>query len=222
VALQWDIGKNDTFEFGGEKWTSVISQKMGEMRKMAKKSCDWQKKKASQISASGTFDKWLQKRNQALKPILREICSNSYSDWKRAEWAIFVWRVQPCQARHILIKHITQWISIFVQTYENETPKKSGLWGSVLYWWLVTSPYGSSKNDCARENPVGVQICTAPPRASSKTIGLPNMSRQFVFASPLRDIQDWKSNSARRHGSTARQVTARGWRTSRYHGDAVS
>jgi len=46
------------------------------------KSCDWPKKKVSQISARGTFDKWLQERNLALKPILWEICSNSYSDWK--------------------------------------------------------------------------------------------------------------------------------------------
>ena len=74
----------------------------------------------------------------------------------------------------------------------------------------------------ARENPVRVQICTAPPRASSKTRGSPNMNRPFGFASPLRDVQDWKSNGARRHGSASRQVTARGWRTSRYHGDAVS
>ena len=36
----------------------------------------------SQISASGDFNEWLQKRNVALKPILWEICSNSYSDWK--------------------------------------------------------------------------------------------------------------------------------------------
>jgi len=40
------------------------------------------KKKVSQISASGDFDKWLQKRNLALKTILWEICSNLYSDWK--------------------------------------------------------------------------------------------------------------------------------------------
>jgi len=54
AALQWDFGKNDTFEFGGGKWTSMMSQKMGEMRKEVIKSCDWQKKKVSQISASGT------------------------------------------------------------------------------------------------------------------------------------------------------------------------
>jgi len=47
ATLQWDSGKNDTFEFGGEKWTSVMSQKMGEMRKEAKKSCDWPKKSIS-------------------------------------------------------------------------------------------------------------------------------------------------------------------------------
>ena len=83
AALRWDFGKNDTLKFGGKKWTSVMSQKMGEMRKEAKKFCDWRKKKVFQkISASGDFDKWLQKRNLALKPILLEICSNSYSDWK--------------------------------------------------------------------------------------------------------------------------------------------
>jgi len=72
AAFKWDFGKNDTFEFGGEKWTSVMSRKMGEMQpgKEAKKSCDWQKKKVSKINANGDFDKWLQKRNLALKPIL--------------------------------------------------------------------------------------------------------------------------------------------------------
>jgi len=46
---------------------------MGEMRKEAKKSCDWQKKKAFKINANGDFDEWLQKCNLALKPILWEI-----------------------------------------------------------------------------------------------------------------------------------------------------
>ena len=25
TAFKWDLGKNDTFEFGGEKWTSAMS-----------------------------------------------------------------------------------------------------------------------------------------------------------------------------------------------------
>jgi len=60
------------------------------------------KKKVSQISASGTFDKWLQKRNLALKPILWEICSKSYSAWKERN------EQYSYGVRHILIKPITQ------------------------------------------------------------------------------------------------------------------
>jgi len=41
--------------------------------------------KANKINASGDFDKWLQKRNLALNPILWEICSNTYSDWKEQD-----------------------------------------------------------------------------------------------------------------------------------------
>jgi len=59
-----------------------MSRKMGEIQEEAKKSCCWQNKKVSNINASGNFDKWLQKRNLALNPILWEICSNTYSDWK--------------------------------------------------------------------------------------------------------------------------------------------
>ena len=40
VVFNWDVGKNDSFECGGEKWTSVMSQKMDHLQKEAKKFCD--------------------------------------------------------------------------------------------------------------------------------------------------------------------------------------
>ena len=58
-----------------------------------------------------------------------------------------------------------------------------------------------------------VRIGTALARAFSKTRGArwqcANMERHFGFVAPLRDIQGWKSNSARRRGSATRQVRLR-------------
>jgi len=70
----------------------------------------------------------------------------------------------------ILIKRITQSISILVHTNENKNPKKKvGVEEVLLYWWLITSPYGSSEKKCALENLARVQIGTVPQRTSSKT-----------------------------------------------------
>jgi len=58
------------------------------------------------------------------------------------------------------------------------------------------------------ENSARVQNGTTPSRVSSKTRGAANMDRRFRFASPLRDIQGWKSNRSRMaHGDVGLQLT---------------
>ena len=48
----------------------------------SKKSRGWQKKKEAKIAANDGFGKLLQQLNLALRLIMWEICSNTYSDWK--------------------------------------------------------------------------------------------------------------------------------------------
>ena len=158
----------------------------------------------------------------ALKPILWEICSNTYLIGKsimsntRTECAVLSSSALSDKTYHTINIYICT-----THTWEWNTQKKVGGGKVWFYWWLVTSPYGSSKKGCARENPARVQIGAAPPRASSKMRGATNMDKHF-FASPLRDIQGWKSNGARQCGSAACQVTARRRITIHWHGDAVS
>jgi len=62
--------------------TNVMSQTMSDLRKEAKKSCDWQTKNEVSIVENDCFGKWLEEHNLGLRPILWEICSNTYSNWK--------------------------------------------------------------------------------------------------------------------------------------------
>ena len=77
VVFNWDVGKNDSLECGGEKWTSVMSQKMDHLQKEAKTFCDWKTKREASIAANDSFEKWLKKRNLALRPIQCEIYNNT-------------------------------------------------------------------------------------------------------------------------------------------------
>jgi len=52
-----------------------------------------------------------------------------------------------------------------------------------------------------------VQNGTTPPRVSSNKRGAANMERHFGFASPLEDIQGWKSNGNQIvHGNVVLQL----------------
>jgi len=54
-----------------------MSQKMDHLQKEAKKFCDWKTKREALIAANDSFEKWLKKRNLALRTILLEIYNNT-------------------------------------------------------------------------------------------------------------------------------------------------
>jgi len=203
-----------------------MSQEMDVLQKEKEGSCICQSKTKTLIQQNADFDEWLGKRDLALRHILWQICSNTYSDW-----------IEPNTRYKNGVRHVVKLGTFWYNVSQNQ----------CLYFYTHLSMKGPKKKWAVRKHVFifdqsRVRMALVKKVARWKTRHASKLALRhhvlpqkreahcdrapiwidICFAASLRDVQSWRANGARRRGSAIRQVRVRGWITKHCHIDAVS